>query len=56
MFGNLLEDELLLDEFGNRRGRGNDFVSDMFQVDAVADLMGGNVDGFVEDELLADIF
>jgi hypothetical protein len=54
MFGNLLEDELLLDEFGNHRG--NDLISDMFQVDAVVDLMDGNAGGFVEDELLADIF
>lgn len=56
MFGNLLEDEILLDEFGNRRHRGNDFASDMFQAEAVIDLMDGNAGGFVEDELLADIF
>lgn len=56
MFGNLLEDELLLDEFGNHRNHSGDIVSDMFQAEAVVDLVDGNVGGFVEDELLADIF
>lgn len=59
-FDGLLEEEILLDEFGNRRnrgyGRGNDIVSDVFQTEAVVDLMEGNDAGFVEDEILADIF
>jgi hypothetical protein len=56
-FGNLIEEEIILDEFGNRRNRrSNDIVSDMFQVEAVENMMEGNFGQAMEDEFLADVF
>ena len=54
LMGELIEEEILLGGMGGRRRR-NDIVSDVFQAEALMDLAQGDVGGFVEDEILADI-
>lgn len=35
---------------------GTDIISEVLEVEAVEDLIDGNIGGFVEDEFLAEIF
>jgi hypothetical protein len=35
---------------------GQDILSEVLEAEAIEDLVDGNVDGFAEDEMLADIF